>query len=179
MIEGNLDVIATALGLRKSGSEFKGPCPICGGRDRFHIKTGHSQQLLVHCRHGCDWRDLAARLKSFGLARDSDPVPVTFSEASTEDCLEFIGMLANSIHLCRPVHSRWRAEARRCFYRLTGLSGQQLIDAFLWVEVFDSAIADPKINIRAEDFDRRATFGDYLDEWGWLLETCVWMTFTK
>lgn len=39
----------SALGLKRSGGEFKGPCPLCGGKDRFHVRQGHTR-LLAHCR---------------------------------------------------------------------------------------------------------------------------------
>ena len=38
--------IAKALGLKRSGSEYKGPCPLCGGNDRFHVR----QDGLFGCR---------------------------------------------------------------------------------------------------------------------------------
>lgn len=34
---------------RKVGSEWKGPCPVCGGDDRFHVKEGR-KKVLVGCR---------------------------------------------------------------------------------------------------------------------------------
>ena len=35
--------------MRRRGSEFCGPCPLCGGQDRFHIREGRSG-ALVGCR---------------------------------------------------------------------------------------------------------------------------------
>ena len=32
-------IIADALGLRRRGSEWVGPCPRCGGTDRFHVRA--------------------------------------------------------------------------------------------------------------------------------------------
>ena len=37
--------------MRRRGSEFCGPCPLCGGQDRFHVREGRSG-ALVGCR-GC------------------------------------------------------------------------------------------------------------------------------
>lgn len=42
---------AGALGLRKAGSEFHGPCPLCGGRRRFHVRDSRGGSM-VGCR-GC------------------------------------------------------------------------------------------------------------------------------
>jgi len=54
--------------LRRVGTEHKGPCPICGGDDRFHIGE-RSGTLLLHCRHGCEFLDL---LKSLFPAERED-----------------------------------------------------------------------------------------------------------
>ena len=64
--------VAEALGLKRSGSEYKGPCPICGGTDRFHVKTGRSADVLVHCRHGCKYSDLARELERRGIVDRDD-----------------------------------------------------------------------------------------------------------
>lgn len=40
------------LTLKRVGSEFVGACPICGGRDRFHVRSGFQGKALVGCR-GC------------------------------------------------------------------------------------------------------------------------------
>lgn len=50
--------IAARFDLKRAGSEWKGPCPVCGGHDRFHVKNGASQ-LILYCRYGCEYRDLA------------------------------------------------------------------------------------------------------------------------
>jgi len=53
------------LGLRRNGPEYKGPCPLCGGTDRCHAKQGHSQ-ILLYCRNGCAFPDLARAAGSIG-----------------------------------------------------------------------------------------------------------------
>ena len=63
--------IAQRLGLRKNGSEYKGPCPICGGVDRFHIKQGHSQPL-IYCRNGCAFPGLA---QAVGIEQERPLLP--------------------------------------------------------------------------------------------------------
>ena len=42
--------IAARLGLRRTGPrDWNGPCPLCGGRDRFHVRDGDGRGL-VGCR---------------------------------------------------------------------------------------------------------------------------------
>ena len=40
------------LDLKRDGTEWKGPCPSCGGDDRFHLKPGGKYGVLIGCR-GC------------------------------------------------------------------------------------------------------------------------------
>ena len=49
--------------MKRHGKEWKGPCPICGGVDRFWIKE-HQNEVKVHCRHGCDFVGIIDELKS-------------------------------------------------------------------------------------------------------------------
>lgn len=67
----DIHAIARQFDLRRVGSEYKGPCPICGGKDRFHVKQGKSQ-LLVHCRNGCEFRELA---RAAGLGQGRSLLP--------------------------------------------------------------------------------------------------------
>ena len=46
------DEWADALGLKRSGSEYVGACPACGGNDRFHVRPGRDGGTAVGCR-GC------------------------------------------------------------------------------------------------------------------------------
>ena len=41
--------------LKKRGNELKGPCPSCGGTDRFWVKRGSAGNTVFGCR-GCDPR---------------------------------------------------------------------------------------------------------------------------
>lgn len=44
--------LATRFGLRKTGGrDWNGPCPLCGGTDRFHVRDGDGR-AIVGCR-GC------------------------------------------------------------------------------------------------------------------------------
>ena len=69
------DFIAHAqrLGLRKVGVEWHGPCPVCGGDDRFHAppKTG-----IVAChRNGCGLGELLRAAFPDDYASESYPSP--------------------------------------------------------------------------------------------------------
>jgi hypothetical protein len=46
----NIDIVATAqrfTTLKRSGAEYIGPCPVCGGKDRFGVNT---KKQVWHCR---------------------------------------------------------------------------------------------------------------------------------
>ena len=42
------------FGLRKQGGEYVGPCPLCGGRDRFHVRQGRDGPAVFGCRQCID-----------------------------------------------------------------------------------------------------------------------------
>lgn len=62
----DLSMISAGLGLKKAGSEYKGPCPVCGGRDRFWMRPGKSQPIIFACRRGCDFKDIVRSLENTG-----------------------------------------------------------------------------------------------------------------
>ncbi|WP_354145270.1 primase-helicase zinc-binding domain-containing protein [Altererythrobacter litoralis] len=56
-----------ALQLKKAGAtEYHGPCPYCGGTDRFRIQNWQGE-LKHHCRQQCDFRSRNALLTRMGL----------------------------------------------------------------------------------------------------------------
>ena len=57
---------APALGLKRQGRELVGPCPACGGTDRFSIKPIDGG-AVIHCR-GC--KGFVDIVKAAGLAED-------------------------------------------------------------------------------------------------------------
>ena len=57
---------AAACDLRRRGSEFVGPCPLCGGDDRFHVRRGDNGQALVGCRGCIDGQEAETRHRLFG-----------------------------------------------------------------------------------------------------------------
>jgi len=62
----NVAEIARALHLRKVGTAWRGPCPICGGKTRFQIREGRNGPL-IWCWGGCDRKDLLVELRRWGL----------------------------------------------------------------------------------------------------------------
>ena len=68
----NIQHIAEFLNLKKSGGEYKGPCPKCGGHDRFHIKEGKQQDLIFLCRHGCTYAEIMQLLERWELVPKDD-----------------------------------------------------------------------------------------------------------
>ena len=57
---------AARLGLRKRSGEYAGPCPVCGGRDRFHVGRGRGGAARVGCRGCIDSQPEAVRREAFG-----------------------------------------------------------------------------------------------------------------
>ena len=61
---------AETLNLRKASmAEYSGPCPFCGGNDRFWINS-HNGELRHHCRQGCDFQARHKKIASLGLIPD-------------------------------------------------------------------------------------------------------------
>lgn len=77
----DIQPIAEALGLKRAGSEFKGPCPLCGGHDRFHIKTGAQHDLILLCRQGCSYSDIMRELENRRLVPKGDYKPTLYRQA--------------------------------------------------------------------------------------------------
>ena len=67
---GDLIPGAEAYGLRRIGYSYVGPCPICGGEDRFSINRGKDGYAWPHCRHGCSQRDIILKFLADGLLPD-------------------------------------------------------------------------------------------------------------
>jgi phage/plasmid primase-like uncharacterized protein/KaiC/GvpD/RAD55 family RecA-like ATPase len=69
--------IINALQLKKtSHQEHHGPCPSCGGVDRFWISE-YQGNLKVNCRQCGDWKAIIAILRSRGLYPDKEYVSET------------------------------------------------------------------------------------------------------
>ena len=66
--------------LKKSGSEWSGPCPLCGGEDRFHVREV-AGRALVGCRGCIDGYPASRTIQALcgnsqgGVRGRSSPVP--------------------------------------------------------------------------------------------------------
>ncbi len=60
------EVIAEALGLKRSGHTWRGPCPLHGGTS-FTLSEGRDGRPLWTCWSGCDRADILEELRSRGL----------------------------------------------------------------------------------------------------------------
>lgn len=58
--------IISHYGLKKIGQEHHGPCPLCGGKDRFWI-ANHNGKLTHHCRKDCSFRDRSKQMQQDGV----------------------------------------------------------------------------------------------------------------
>ena len=56
---------AARLELKRTGAEWCGPCPLCGGIDRFHVGRKRDGTALVGCRGCIDGQPEAVRAKQF------------------------------------------------------------------------------------------------------------------
>jgi len=56
--------ISRMPGMRKHGKEWKGPCPCCGGTDRFIMFQGRDDRLGLWCRQCGGGRHLYDKLES-------------------------------------------------------------------------------------------------------------------
>lgn len=81
----NIAYIAEGIGLKKMGGEYKGPCPCCGGDDRFHIKEGRNGVMMVHCRYLCSYASIMRNLEDRGLVEKEpfERVGLTSSQRAT------------------------------------------------------------------------------------------------
>ncbi len=67
------EVIAEALGLKRSGHTWRGPCPLHGGSS-FTLSEGRDGRPLWTCWSGCDRADILEELRSRGLWARSVPL---------------------------------------------------------------------------------------------------------
>ena len=61
------EVVAAHGELVSKGGGWAGPCPACGGEDRFHVKARPDGRALVGCRGCIDGQAPADKAKAWGL----------------------------------------------------------------------------------------------------------------
>jgi phage/plasmid primase-like uncharacterized protein len=64
--------IIEKYGLKRVGHEWHGPCPNCGGDDRFWI-ADHNGNLKHHCRKDCALSDRTRQMEQDGLLPKFEP----------------------------------------------------------------------------------------------------------
>ena len=70
----NVEDWASRLELRHRSGEYVGPCPVCGGEDRFHVGRGRGGAAMVGCRGCIDGQPADIRRKAFGrVLREAFP----------------------------------------------------------------------------------------------------------
>jgi len=71
------DQIITRYSLKKTtsagGGEWHGPCPSCGGKDRFWIKESEGL-VKAFCRQGCSIADMADEMRCDGVWPSAEPI---------------------------------------------------------------------------------------------------------
>ena len=66
----NAEYIAEAIGLKRTGAGWRGPCPVCGGSDKaskFSVRDGDMGGVIVWCFAGCSQKSIIGELKSRNL----------------------------------------------------------------------------------------------------------------
>ena len=58
---------AALPGLKRQGKDYVGPCPHCGGTDRFHLREGVGGRAIVGCRGCIDGVPRPERANRFGI----------------------------------------------------------------------------------------------------------------
>ena len=70
----NVEDWAARLDLRNRSGEYVGPCPVCGGTDRFHVGRGRGGAAMVGCRGCIDGQPADIGHKAFGrVLREAFP----------------------------------------------------------------------------------------------------------
>lgn len=91
--------LGRALGLKRSGKTFAGPCPYCGGRDRFFLGPGKLHEVVFGCRNcGKDTGPIIRALIELGLWQDSNQEQVVQRRYNPDDIMYvdvFLMMYAN------------------------------------------------------------------------------------
>lgn len=173
-MRGDLETVAYVLGLRRSGAEFKGPCPLCGGTDRFHIRQGRQHDLIVHCRYGCRFQDIARHLLHIGVIEDDRERWATIEEDSREIEALLRAFIADIERGNQP-SSRQKSDARQAVYKLTGFRPEQFVEMYLWREVFFGNLEAPHVFYGKKSFEEFKEIHAALSGREWMLRGCAWM----
>ena len=170
---GDPQAVANVLGLKRAGSEYKGPCPLCGGRDRFHVKQGRQHNLIVHCRQGCQFKDLARWLTEAGLDEDTRPKSHDFEKVDKSEAEAFLLAFCTTVDKGGYVSKTWRMYAHRAVWQLTGFSAENMVDMYLWRETFAGNLENHDVKITKKDYEKYMAFMEAVSGYEWMIRGCA------
>lgn len=174
-MRGDPETVASVLGLKRSGGDWKGPCPICGGKDRFHIRRGYQHDLVLHCRYGCRFQDLAAMLQSMGLIEDDRDKWQTIEDDRDEHEPLLRAFIAD-IDRGNGIGQTQKRLAKRAIYKLTGFSPDDLLYMYLFREAFAGNLDNPAIDYTKKDYEIFETVHKAVSGREWLIRGCACLT---
>ncbi len=177
-MKGDLKTVAFFLDLKRSGAEYKGRCPLCGGTDRFHIKQGRQHDLIVHCRYGCRFKDIASYLKQSGMIDDDRETWATIEE-DKRDIEALLRAFIADIDRGNTPSSRQRSDARQAVYKLTRLSPEQFVDMYLWRETYLGNLESMEVYYSQESHEQFMDFHAAISGREWMLRGCTWMIWRR
>ena len=173
---GDPKAVADVLGLKRAGGEYKGPCPLCGGQDRFHVKQGHQHNLIVHCRHGCQFKELARWLTDAGLVEDTRPKLQYSGKVDRAEVETFLAAFCRAVDDGVPVSSAWRVQARHAVRLLTRCSPEEFVDMYIWRETFVGNLENHDLKMTKKDLRKFMTFHQVISGKEWMIRGCACLT---
>lgn len=95
-------MLAEVLNLKGGHLEKKGPCPNCGGTDRFWIKPGKNQPIIFGCRQGCEFGDIIRKFEQLGIIDKKKLSPTEIKKRRLESKVSVQAYLwaLNVVNLC-------------------------------------------------------------------------------
>ena len=123
----NVEDWAARLDLRNRSGEYVGPCPVCGGTDRFHVGRGRGGAAMVGCRGCIDGQPEDVRHKAFGRVL-REAFPERFQSGAGERTARTPNPPrkppeSRSEPIPGPDDADWRKNARRDWKRTKPLPG--------------------------------------------------------
>jgi DNA primase len=115
-LKQKIKILDLVGGLKKvastGGGEYAGPCPICGGTDRFRVQPSANIWLCRHCTGGV-WRDAVdfiAMRDNISLAAAAREIAGGSLPTVTREARE--AGKVNKYHAYKPPGESWEANAR-------------------------------------------------------------------
>jgi len=114
-LKNKIQIIDLVDGMKRvsssGGGEFAGPCPFCGGTDRFRVQPDKNIWLCRHCTNGV-WRDVVdfiARRDNVTIGQAAQTIGGSFPQFSSKP-----GKQNKPVyHAYKPPTDEWQAAARQ------------------------------------------------------------------